>query len=835
MRPLQLVAFAWRTLRRELRYGELTTLASALVLAVAALGAVATLGLRVERALVGGAAELMGGDLGVSSREALPAGFTAEAKRLGLGVCSSAEFPSVLFAGERSRLAQVRAIDAACPLRGELRVRDAGGTERVAHAPAPGEVYADPALLSDLGLAPGDALALGESTLRIAAVLVREPDGGQLVSLAPRLLVPLADAERAGLLGAGSRAGWKLMVAGDPAALGEFEHWARPRLPERARLTTLARSQRTLGQALERGESFLRLAALLAALLAGIAVALAAQRYARRKTDEVALLRCLGASRGEVLAAPVLTLTLLALPACAIGALLGFALQAAVFALAGDLLPGATPDVPLVPLVAAFGMGLAVLFGFALPPLLRLREVPPVRVFQRAMAPRVRGFDLLYLLPVALSAALIWLQSGGAPILAAVLGASLVIVAAVALALGSVLLAIVGRVTARLAGALRFGVANLARRRRLTLVQIAALALALTGLDLLAVVGPSLLAAWRAELPADTPNYFIVNLQPEQRDAVSARLGSLDAKRLNMLPLAAGKLIAVNGQAPHSDAEGDDDDGGGGGGGRAGGETRLSWTDTLPASNELVAGRWFPEAPSEPELSLDEGWMKWQHVALGDTLTLKIGEREITARVTSARKIDWSSFRVNFFVLLDPVSARDLPHSYLASAFVPPSRAAELGALARELPNLSLIDLRALIDRVRDITDRVGRAVAWVLGFSLAAGLLVLSAALAVTSDERRGEAALLRTLGARRGQLDAAVLGEFALLGLLAAAVAAIGAGGGGTWLARAVFHIDYLPPLAGLAAACAAATGLVALAGWLGTRSVSRASPLLVLRRSG
>lgn len=832
MKPRQLVAFAWRTLRRELRYGELTTLAAALVLAVAALGAVATLGLRVERALVGGAAELMGGDLGVTARDALPAEFATEARRLGLDVCTSAEFPSVMFAGDKSRLAQVRATEAACPLRGELRVRDADGAERVAHAPAAGQAYADPALLADLALAAGDALALGESSVKVSAVLVREPDGGQLVSLAPRLLIPLADAQAAGLLGAGSRASWKLMVAGDASALGEFERWARPRLPDRARLTTLARSQRTLGQALERGESFLRLAALLAALLSGIAVALAAQRYARRKTDEVALLRCLGASRGEVLAAPVLTLTLLALPACAIGALLGFALQAAVFALASDLLPGATPDVPIAPLVAAFGMGLAVLYGFALPPLLRLREVPPVRVFQRAMAPRVRGFDLLYLLPIALSATLIWLQSGGAPVLAVVLGASLVIVAAVSLALGAGLLAVVGRAASRLSGALRFGVANLARRRRLTLVQIAALALALTGLDLLAVVGPSLLAAWRSELPADTPNYFIVNLQPDQRDVVATKLKALDAQRLNMLPLAAGKLIAVNGQPPRSDVEGEDD---GGGGGRGGGETRLSWTEALPPSNQLVAGRWFPAAPTEPELSLDEGWMTWQHIALGDRLTLKVGEREITARVTSARKIDWSSFRVNFFVLLDPVSAHDLPHSYLASAYVPPARAAELGALARDLPNLSLIDLRALIDRVRDITDRVGRAVAWVLGFSLAAGLLVLSASLAVTSDERRGEAALLRTLGARRSQLDAAVLGEFALLGLLAAAVAAIGAGGGGTWLARAVFHIDYLPPFGSLALAGVAAAGLVALAGWLGTRSVSRASPLLVLRRSG
>src|SRR6185369_1977824 len=305
----------------------------------------------------------------------------------------------------------------------------------------------------------------------------------------------------------------------------------------------------------ERGEAFLRLAALLAALLSGIAVALAAGRYARRKTDEVALLRCLGASASEVLAATGFTLVLLALPACLIGAMLGLGLQELVFAFARDLLPGTVAKTPLMPTVAAFAVGLAVLFGFALPPLLRLREVPPVRVFQRAIGARVRRFDALYLLPVVLGAGLIWFESDS-----------------LALA-GMVSIRLLSRVLRRMPGALRFGAANLARRRGLSLLQITALALALTALDLLAVVGPSLLGAWRAELPADTPNYFLINIQPEQSDEVRARLAALNADNVSMMPLAVGKLVAINGKAPRAEDYQDRR-----AAGWINGETRLSWS-----------------------------------------------------------------------------------------------------------------------------------------------------------------------------------------------------------------------------------------------------------------
>jgi putative ABC transport system permease protein len=821
-------AFAARSLRREFRHAELATLAAALALAVAALAAVATLASRVERALVASAAELIGGDLGIAASQPLPPAFTTEARRRGLATNLLADFPSVVFAGDNSRLCEVRASDAAFPLRGALSVLDAHGVSRPAHAPPAGTLYVDHAVLVALAIPIGARVQLGGRDLVVGGEIGQAPGGGELLRLAPRVLMNLDDAQASGLLGAGSRARYRLLVAGDDGAVAAVAAWAKPRLPDGAEITTVEDAQQNLRSAFERGESFLRLAAMLAALLSGIAVALAAQRFARRKVEEVALLRCLGASRGEIVAALLLELAMLALPACLAGLALGIALQEVLLRFAHDLLPGAAPGLPWGPPLAAFAVGLAVLFGFALPPLLRLRDVEPMRVFRRDVGTRVRRFDALYLLPVAVGALLVLLGAGSVR-LATTLALGFGGVALVTLVLGTATLALLRASTTRLRGALRFGLANLARRRALTLLQAGALALGLTALALLGVIGPSLLARWRADLPPDTPNWFLINLQPAQSAAMQQRLQQIGASNVNLLPLAAGKLVAINGRAPQASAYDDRR-----ATGWINGEVRMSWSARLPPANTLQQGRWFDAHAARPELSVDRIWAELFHLELGDRVSVRVGEREIEATVTSIRVVDWDSFRANFFLMLDPASGATLPHSVVASFHLERGAAKALAALSRDYPNISLIDLAAVLDRVRDTIDRVTHAVAWVLGFSLAAGVLVLLAALAMTADERRFEAALLRTLGANRRQLGIAVLAEFGVLGLLAGLIAVAGAGALGSVLASRVFKLaGYTPPLLPLAAIIAAAAVLVALAGWAGTLRIARTAPLTVLRR--
>ncbi|MBN8887227.1 MAG: FtsX-like permease family protein [Rudaea sp.] len=826
MKPL---TFAARSLRREFFHAELAMLALALVLAVAALTAVATLASRVEHALLASAAELIGGDLSINASRALPPNLIDEANTRGLRTSRLADFPSVVFAGEASRLVDVRASDDTFPLRGVLAVRDANGAEREVHAPPSGSVYVEPAVLDALALKIGGKIQVGGRDLVVAGEITRSPDSGSLFRLAPRVMMSLTDAQTIGLLAAGSRVRNRLLVAGPEDAVAEFASAIKPKLPDAAEIVTIADAQQNLSGAFERGGNFMRLAALLAALLSGIAIALAAQRFARRKREEVALLRCLGASRGEILQALLLELVLLALPACLLGVAAGLGLQQIVFTIAGDLLPGTRPDIPWQPSLAAFAIGVAVLFGFALPPLLRLREVEPMRVFRRDDAHRAGRFDALYLLPVAVAAALIAIGAGDTQ-LALTLGLGFTGVAALSLVLGLVLLRIVRGGGRLLPGALRFGLANLARRRALTLLQAGALALSLTAFAVLAVIGPSLLASWRAELPSDAPNYFLINLQDDQRVAMQERLAALGATNLNMLPLAVGKLVAINGKTPKPEDYSDR---------RAAnwinGETRLSWSGELPVSNKLLQGRWFDadaRGDAGPQVSVDKMWVDMFHLKLGDTLTLRVGEREVVATITSIRGVRWDSFRVNFFLMLDARTGADLAHSTVASFHLP--RAVSLAALSRDFANVSLIDLNQLLDRVREIIGRVSSAVISVLGFSLAAGLLVLLAALAATADERRFESALLRTLGAHSGQLSAAVLGEFAALGLVAGGIAALGSAAIGYTLALRVFRFDgYVPPFASLLLVVFTAAALVALAGWLATRRIARTPPIAVLRQ--
>ena len=825
---MNLLRLSLRTLRREWRLPELRTLAGSLVLAVAALGVVATLSTRVERGVLAGAAGLIGGDVGIASPQRLPDRFADRAARDGLQASRSAGFPSVAFAHQHSQLLDVLATDAAWPLRGTLELRDAQGRARTGHGPAAGTVYLDHRALTALQLRVGDALQLGGRALRVAAELARQPDGGQLVALAPRAVMNLADAEQAGLLGVGSRARHRLLLAGPPDAVRDWRAWAQStRLPQGAQLITPEQTQQRMRGAFDRASAFLRLTALLSALLAGVAIALAAQQYARRKTGEVALLRALGTPRRRVFGLLLGTLAALAVPALALGVALALSLAQGAWLFAGRLFAGTPTELPLLPVLAAAGIGLAVLAGFTLPPLARLAEVSPVAVFRDSMARRVRRFDALYLVPLLVALALVWSQSGSAK-LAGILAASLLGVAVAAALLTWGLLSLARRVAPGAHPALRLGLAALARRRGLSVIQATALGMGLTALLLLAVVAPSLLDGWRRELPPDTPNWFVLNLQTGQRDGFAQALAKLGADQLNMMPLAVGKLVAIDGHPVdglHFTDERAKD--------WADRQLRLSWAGALPPANRVVAGRWFAPHPAQAEVSVDTMWRDMFALKLGDTLSFDVGEGTLDAKLTSFRQVDWSSFRVNFFLLLDPVHADALPHTWLASFHLPRGHAAQAAQLSRDYPNLSLVDVDDLLDRIHQIVDRVSVAVRWVLAFSLLAGALVLAAALSASAAERRHEAALLRTLGARRAQLRVAAACEFALLGLIAGLVAAIGAAGAGWWLGHAVFRIGhFVPPLWALGSYALGASFVVMLLGVVGTRRVTRTSPMRLLR---
>ncbi|WP_374276569.1 ABC transporter permease [Azonexus sp.] len=821
---------AWRLLRRELRSGELRLLFAALAVAVAAVTAVGFFADRIRQGLTGQAQEMMGGDLVWIADHPPSAGQRAEAVRRGLRVAETQTFPSMVLGDGAAQLAEIKAVDGAYPLRGRLgrALRPNERGDAVAAGPAAGSVWLDERLAAALGVAPGQTVGVGRLRLPVAAILTQEPDRGvNFFSLAPRLMLNAADLPASGLVQFGSRVGYRLLVAGEARAVAGYRDWLTARLGRGERLEDAQNARPEIRSALDRAQRFLGLATLLTVVLSAVAVALAARRYHQRHLDACAVMRCLGLTQGRLLRLHAQLFAGLALLGAAVGCVLGYAAHfvlvrwlAEVFAL--DLpLPGPTA---LIHGAAAAGV---LLFGFAFPPLLQLARVPTLRVLRRELgAPR----PLLlggYAVGCALLAGLILFVAGdprlGGLAVAGFAGALAVfwLVARSAVAL-----------FARLRGGAGFGwrqgLAAFGRHATASATQIVALALGLMAVLLLTVTRGQLQEAWERAAPADAPNRFVINIQPEQRAAVAAHLAAAGIAA-ELAPMVRARLSAI-GERPVDAASFPDDE-------RAQRlverEFNLSWRADLPDGNRVTAGRWFaPGDAGQGLASVEAGLAKTLGIALGDELRFAIAGREFRLKVSSLRQLEWDSMRVNFFVLAPPGVIDDQPASYITSFHLPAGRESAATALVAAFPNLTVIDIGAVLGQFQTILGQAAAGIRFIFLFTLVAGGLVLFAALLASADERRYELAVLRALGARRAQLRQALLVELALTGGLAGLLAALGAGLLGQVLARRVFDLDLaLDPLV-LAGSAGLAAVLTVGVGWFAVRRLLDVSPLAALR---
>jgi putative ABC transport system permease protein len=833
---------ALRMLGRDWRAGELTVLVAALVLAVASVGTVGFFADRVKGALTRQANLLLGADVLVSADRPLPPAFAEEALARGLAATPALKFNSMVHragadAGGGAVLADVKAVAAGYPLRGAIVLADANRADGVAATGIPprGEAWPDTRLAQRLGVKVGDPLAVGEATLTVGAIVQQEPEvASGLLAIGPRLLLNLDDVPATNLMQPGNRATYRLLVAdvAGRGALDPYLRWAQNELKPGQRMENVRDLRPEVRQTLERAEQFLGLAALVAAILAAVAVALAASRYLRRHLDTAAMLRCFGASERQALTLFVLQFAVLGLVASAAGVLLALAGQQVLVALLGTIAVADLPPPGAWPATGAFATGVLLLFGFALPPLIALASVPPLRVLRRDL-PRPRPSGIVaYLLGAVVVAVLIGVHAqeltAGAIMVGGIGG--LLVVAALAAWL---LLALLKRLPQR-GVTWRFGLANLRRRPLASSLQIGALALGLMALLLLTVVRGDLMRNWRQSLPPDAPNHFLINVLPDQAEGVRALVKRETGYDVPLYPMVRGRLVAVNG-APLDTTKFTEP--------RARRlaerEFNLSWAAEMPKTNRVVAGKfWDPGAGPEAGLSMEDGIAKSLGLKLGDALQWDIAGATVTASITSLRKVDWDSFRPNFFTLFPPGALDGMPQTLLGAVRVaegPGASSAWLSALVQEYPNVLAIDVGEIIRQVQGIMDQVARAVEFVFLFTLLGGLLVLQAAIAATQDERRFDAAVLRTLGASQRQLTAAQVAEFLVLGALAGLLAAAGAAAVGYVLADRVFQIPFsLNPLLWVWGLGGGAL-VVTLAGWLGTRGTMRQPPLEVIRQLG
>ena len=821
-----------RLLRRDLRSGALRVLLAALVLAVMAVSSVGFVTDRAARALDLQANALLGGDAVLRSDTPLPATVRQQAAAAGLAHTALMTFPSMIRVGATLRLSELRAMDDGYPLRGAFRIqRVPAGPGVVPEAsPRPGEVWLTRAGASQLGAQLGDAVQVGSRELRLTALVLDEPDAVvDYFNAAPKAFFHIDEMPATGLDQLGSRITYRTVVAGDPAAVERWVESQKAGLARGQRLETAADARPEIRRALDAADRFLGLAALVSVVLAGIAIAMAARRHVEHQLDGCAVMRCIGASQRMLLGIYAGELVWLGLLGTALGLGLAFVVQALLAGWLAAELGLAIPGAGWLPAWHGLGVAFAVLAAFALPPILALRRVPAMRVLRRDLEGGSASAWLSLALGVGGLGALLWWKAGDPTLAAIVLGgiaATLLVLAALALALIGVL----RRARRHLSGVWRYGLASLGRRSAGSVVQVSALGLGLMVILLLTLVRTDLLSRWREAIPADAPNRFLINIQAHQLGDAQRALLDAGAVNARLHPMIRGRLLAVGGEdldamryaerSPRAQR-------------LAEREFNLSFAAELErADNALTAGRyWLPDTTSA-ELSVEEGLARTLGWTLGDEVTFDIAGARVSAAVTSLRRVDWESFRPNFFVVMSPPTLEGIPASYIGAVHIAAEGQPQVDALIRQHPNISVIDVEAVLAQVRRTADQVAIAVEYVFYFTLGAGLLVLVAAISATQDERLQEGAVMRAFGATRVQLRGAHLAEFAAIGTIAGLTAALAAAGMAGAIATEVFNLPWR--FNWQVAGGGALAGLigVTLTGLLATRRVVAAPPAVTLR---
>lgn len=828
----------WRTLWRDLRAGELRLLIVAVTLAVAALTAVGFFADRLKGGLARDARQLLGGDAVVSSDNPTPQAFIDRARALGLQATGTLGFPTMGRANESqggaSKLVALKVVDTGYPLRGSLRVAPAPETpgQPTRDIPARGEVWVDAPLLDALGLKMGDPLLLGDSALKIARIIVTEPDrGGGFMSFAPRAMINQADIQATALVQPASRLTYRFAVAGTDRQVRAFNEWADAEIKKAhvrgVRLESLESGRPEMRQTLDRAEKFLNLVALLAALLSAVAVALAARGFAANHLDDCAMLRVLGQSQRTIAMSYAFEFALIGLFASALGVAIGFGVHYVFVLLLAGLVDAALPAASLWPVAFGMGMGLTLLFAFGLPPVLQLAQVPPLRVIRR---------DVGGLKPASLAVLGVGVAGFAALLLAASSDLLLGVIAVGGFAVAVAVFAGLSWVAVKLlrrsvneATAPRWLVLatrQISARPAYAVVQVSALSVGLLALLLLVLLRTDLISSWRKATPPDAPNRFVINVMPEQGDAFLKNLRDAGVGKLDWYPMIRGRLVQVNGRDVTPDDYTDE---------RAkrlvDREFNLSHAAAQPAHNEVVAGAW--QAEEAGAISVEDGIATTLNLKLGDTLRFDIGGVATDAKITSLRKVDWGSMRANFFVMYPVSKLENVPITYMSAFRAPDTRGFD-NALVKAFPNITNVDMTATLNQVQGVLDKVIRAIEFLFGFTLAAGVVVLFAAVTATREERAREYAIMRAVGARASLLRQVQRAELAGVGLLAGFLASIVASVVGWGLARYAFDFEWTASPYVLLGGALAGAVLALAAGWWGLREVLNRPVMDTLRRA-
>ncbi len=821
-------------LRRDWRAGELYVLTLALIIGVSSMTAVGFFADRVDKTLTQESSQLLGADLLITSTRPLPDHYGQEAQRRKLSTATVTQFPSMVTSGDVSQLVMVKAVTEGYPLRGKLYLSDPldqSGERAATRIPDPGTLWLDEKLLVQMSVTHGDLLEIGVSELMADAFIAREPDHSVgFIHVAPRVIMNDADLHDTELIQKGSRVTYQLLVAGDFSEVNAYRNWIEQEITAVERVEGIRDASPEIRSALERAEKFLNLAALICVVLAAAAIALAVRQFTQRHLDSCAIMRSMGASQSGLSRLFLFYFIVLGIIASLIGCLIGYMAHEILTAWLSQLVETTIPLPDWSPAAQGFLISMALLLGFALPPILNLRSVPALRVLRRDIAPNRSGVTSYLFGLTVLSLLFVWkagsLQLG----LYTVIG---FIIAVVSFGLiGWLMINVLSGLRHQTGGIWRHGFANIRRRTISSIVQAVSLGLGFMALLILTLVQDNLIEDWHTALPPDAPNHFLINIQPDQLSQLGEFFNRYSTPSPSFYPMVRGRLIGINGQKVTPEDYKDP---------HAANHLRrdfnLSWSTELPQDNVLSQGHWWDaeQHNAEPLLSLETGIANTLNVKLGDQLTFDIAGEPFSATISSLRNVEWDSFRVNFFVIASPGFLENYPINYITSFYISPSETTMMHELVKTFPNILDIDVAAIVTQVQVMIQQVSQAIEFVFLFTLLAGFIVLYAAIEAAQDERIYEAAILRTLGARRTHLIRAWATEFVILGGLAGLFASVGASLLGYIIGEHVLHLTYVfNPWIWVTGIC---TGIasVLIMGLIGTRATLTTPPLLTLRKTG
>ena len=800
----------------------------ALTLSVAALSSVSFLADRMQRAFQFDARQLLAADLLLVADQPLSERFFQEAQERQLSFAQTIVFPSMVTVGTQSKLASLKAVSGAYPLRGSLQL----APSQASLTPPTGSVWVDPAMLNALQAKVGDRMLVGDQAFVIGGILERELDrGAGFMNFAPRVMMSLDDLPATGLIGLGSRVTYRLLLAGNDQAISDYEKWAAQWIESKGlrglRIETLENAQPIMRKTLDRAERFLSLVALLTAMVAAVAIALSARRYVLKQADVCAVMKCLGAGQKSILLKQIKVLLSLCLAAALMGSIIAYGVQEVLVRMLGNLVFANLPSLSLWPLAWSILFASFLLLGFAGPPLFSLLMISPVRLIRKELGSInikvfwVALFGLMTCLALIAIAAQDWRLASW-----------------VALSFGCAvaLFAIISWGSLRLLNhlfskwgahsfALRFALTVQARRAGFAVMQITALGIALMALLLIVLLRQDLLATWQGNIPVDAPNRFMINVQEDQKPSITQSLIDAGVKKPDFSPMVRARLVEVNGRAVGPNDYVDEN-------ARrlVDREFNLSYTEHLPGGNRITAGKWIEG--SAPQVSLEVGIAKTLKLKLGDQMTFDLAGEKVTAPITSLRKLDWSSMKVNFFVIMPPATLAEMPQSWITSYYQRPQIEGLDYRLAQTYPNLTIVDVATSLQQIQGVLDRLSSVLGLLFSFTIAAAILVLLAAIAATQDERFRSAALLKAIGASRYLLGKIALAELLIIGVLAGALAGLTAGMAAWALGRFILEIEFNAFAQSLAMGIILGVTACLLAGFRFQRKIQTATAMECLR---